>query len=131
MPDSAARQRRRVRWHYRRMTLRHLRRWWRERCVRCGRRPFWSESMVLWQGTGLFHYTCDSAETWRRKAEVRLAVLDVVADVWEVNSGTVQELMALRARAELADEANARNAGWRVFYDLDNRRKAAPEGANQ
>lgn len=117
----------RVRWAYRRMTLLHLHRWWRERCERCGRRPFWSESMILVPGTGRFHDACDSARHWRTVAEERMRVLDVVTDVWEVNSGTVQELMALRARAELGDEARARTMGWRVFYDLERRRSAAAE----
>ena len=130
---SAATQkrRRRVRWAYRRMTLRNLHKWWRERCERCGRRPFWSESMILVPGTGRFHDACHAAWRFKMMADERLRVLDVVTEVWEVESRTVQEVMALRARADLADEANARNAGWRVFYDLDNRRKASPEGANR
>lgn len=116
---------RRVRWHYRRRVLRHPLLWWRERCARCGRRRYPHESMILAPGSGKFHDTCHLAWRLGMVAEERLRVLDVVTDVWEVNSGTVQELMALRAKAELSDEANARNAGWRVFYDLDNRRKAA------
>src|SRR4051794_9066519 len=122
------RHRRHVRWYYRRMTLRHLRRWWGERCVRCGRRPFWSESMISMPGTGLFHDACHAARHSSRVAEERMRVLEVVTEVWEVDSRTVQELLALRARAELADESNARNLGWRVFYDLENRRKREVEG---
>jgi len=124
MPEPSSAARRRVRWHYRRMTITHLRRWWHERCARCGRRPFWSESMILAPGAGIFHDACYAAWWFKMVADERLRVLDVVAEVWEVNSQTVQELLALRARADLADEANARNAGWRVFYDIENRRKA-------
>ena len=119
-------RRRRVRWAYRRMTLQNLHKWWRERCERCGRRPFWSESMILVPGTGRFHDACHAAWRFKMTADERLRVLDVVTEVWEVESRTVQEVMALRARADLADEANARNAGWRVFYDLSKLREARP-----
>lgn len=122
--DQNARQRRRVRWYYRRLTLRHLLRWWRERCAHCGRRPFWSESMILYPGTGSFHGVCDQAHQWRRAASERFEVLDVITDVWAIDGQAVQEVLALRARANLADESNARTLGWRVFYDLEKRREA-------
>jgi hypothetical protein len=125
----SAQNRRHVRWYYRRMTLRHLRRWWRERCAGCGRRLYWSESAILLPGTGSFHYACDSAQHWRRVAEERFRVLDVVTDMWEVDGGTVQELLAIRARAELLDESNARTLGWRVFYDLQRHREQSREPA--
>lgn len=73
-------------------------------------------------GTGSFHDACHAAQHAQRVAEERMRVLEVVTEVWEVDGRTVQELLALRARAELADESNARNLGWRVFYDLENRR---------
>lgn len=116
--------RRRVRWRYRRRVLRHPLAWWRERCAHCGRRRFPDESMILMPGSGTFHDVCDGYITWRRKAQERLAVLDVVTDVWEVGGRDVQAVMGLRARDEGADRAHAENAAWRVFYDLDNQRKA-------
>lgn len=124
------RKRRKVRNYYRRMTLRNLRRWWRERCAYCGRRPFWSESMILAPGTGRFHDACHAAWRFRMVAVERLRVLDVVADVWQVASRDVQTVMGLRAREEGAETANAENAAWRVFYDLEKRRAAANDGSS-
>lgn len=83
--------------------------------------------MICAPGAGRFHDACHAAWHWRLVADERIQVLEVVADVWEVNSITVQELMALRAKADLADESSARNRGWRVFYDIERRKAAKAE----
>lgn len=85
--------------------------------------------MILAPGTGSFHDACHAAWHSGMVAAERLRVLDVVADVWEVNSRDVQTVMGLRAREEGAESANAENAAWRVFYDLDNLRKREAQDA--
>jgi hypothetical protein len=53
-----------------------------------------------------------------------LAVLDLLTDVWGITMGDATELMANRAERENYERSNAWNLAWRVFYDLDNQRKA-------
>lgn len=96
---------------------------WRLRCDHCGLGFLPVHSVHGYGGKESFHDVCMSARTWRYKAEERLEVLDLVADVWGITMGDATELMANRAERENYERSNAWNKAWRVFYDLDNQRK--------
>lgn len=98
---------------------------WRLFCADCGQR-FWPGQSVHGYGgqQDKFHERCMSYLHWRRKADERLDVLDLVSEVWEVTSSDVRELLSGRADDKANHKAEAWNKGWRVFYDLDNARKA-------
>lgn len=59
---------------------------------------------------------------WRHKADERLALLDLVTEVWDVDERDVRLTTELRALSE-DERVQASNACFRVLYDLDKRRK--------
>jgi hypothetical protein len=84
--------------------------------------------MILMPGSGSYHDVCHGYVHWRRAAEERLMVLDVVTDVWEVDPSTVKQVMETRegdgpGNPRTLHGSNAWNVGFRVFYDLDGWRK--------
>lgn len=97
------------------------RRWLIQKCSACGQRFGYREAHFANGNRDgqTFHNGCLSAQTWRRKADERLAVLDLIVEVWDIDSLTVQTLMANRVDK---DSHNASNLAWRVFYDLEKRR---------
>lgn len=112
-----------------------VRRFFHLRCADCGRRFGWSESPHAYSdgSRDSYHARCMSYRHWRAKATERLDVLDLVSEVWAIDAETVRELAAGRAAqvqdADASDAwglepSNAWNKAWRVFYDLDNARKA-------
>lgn len=101
-----------------------VKRWLTCRCDECGFRFFWRQARFGYMGSDKkYHEHCQGYRSWRGKANERLAVLDLVSDVWEIDGRTVQQLARNRGLG-IAEEANADNMAWRVFYDLENDRKA-------
>ena len=104
------------------------------RCEECGQ-PFRRRQAVFsrnWNGDGpgwrkperaVLHDKCSALLTYRGKAQERLDVIDLIADVWNVDSNTVQQLARNREILP-SDAANADNMAWRVFYDLKIQRDA-------
>jgi hypothetical protein len=106
-----------------------VRRWLTDRCEGCGHRFRWKRDARHSFGNRdgkVWHDPCISLVVWRGKAEERMEVLDVVTDLWEIKEPTVSEILALRRPKY---EHNGRNLGWRVFYDLDNKRTAEATAA--
>lgn len=102
-----------------------------KRCDHCGRGPNWGEAWTSTGGDKVWHDVCRSYLHWRAKAEERLAILDLVTDVWQVQAQDVYALAEGRAatgepdvavRGRTSAEADAWNRAWRVFYDLGNAR---------
>lgn len=103
---------------------RRVRSWLFDRCDECGHRFFWKQSRHSYMSSdNVWHEHCMGYRTWRGKARERLEVLDLVADVWEVDGKTVQQLARNRGLG-LNEESQADTQAWRVFYDLENQRKA-------
>ena len=114
----------------RRVVLR-VRRWLVDRCEGCGHRFHWARDGRHSFGNRdgkVWHSPCIALAMWRNKASERLAVIDVMADVWNITGSDVRELMANRAESEGLERSNAWNLAWRVFYDLDNQRKVKVDG---
>ena len=98
---------------------------WRGRCDECG-------GMFL-PGHGVFTFGNNDGKQWhdkcmgyvqfRRVAEERLTVLDLITDVWSISMRDVTALMEGRAEREGYETSNAYNLGWRVMYDIDCKRK--------
>lgn len=106
--------------------------WWRrfrrngyrvDRCEHCGHRFRWSRDSrhSFGQGDGrVYHGPCIALVTWRRRAEERLTVLGVVAELTGITGSDVREAMSLRASTGQPGSGSAEwNLAWRVFYDLD------------
>jgi hypothetical protein len=102
----------------------NVRRRWGKRCDACGRRGRLGEPWHSYGGERVWHDVCMSVQHWRNRAEERLAVLELVAEVWEINAATVRDLASLRGVNDL-DSSKAWDLAWRVFYDLDKRKKAS------
>jgi hypothetical protein len=106
----------RLLWSY----LRHQR--WKLHCEHCKRRFLpgdvphgYSSSDRKW------HDVCMSYGFWRNKAEERLVILDFITDVWSIDAQTVREAFGLR---DQEPASRGWDKAWRVFYDLENSRKA-------
>ena len=102
--------------------LRHhvnLVRWMLDRCAGCGHRFAWRGDARHGMNSETFHNPCLQAQTWRTKADERMAVLELVCDIWEVEADDVRELMANRQASEGYERSNAWNLAWRVFYDME------------
>jgi hypothetical protein len=95
---------------------------WRSRCAHCNRRFLPSHSRhAFGDNHPTYHEVCIGYVRWRGKADERLQVLDLISEVWQVDSGTVQEL-ARNRESEGYKSSGARDRAWRVFYDLKNHR---------
>lgn len=123
MTVDSEKRRRKVRNAYRRMNLKRLRRWWRERCSACGHRTWFGESAYSHPGSGIFHDYCSRELTQRHRAEDAMAVLDAVTETWQVDAATVKALMGLRAQSDGYEASNAENRAFRVFRELEHRRE--------
>ena len=122
---SAAKRRSRDRW---RRFPGTVRRWLTDRCEECGHRFHWKRDARHSFGNRdgkVWHSPCIGLVTWRTKAEERLAVIDLMAQVWGINASDVRELMANRAVRDGYESSNAWNLAGRVFYDLDNKREVS------
>lgn len=104
--------------------IRRIRRWIGDRCAHCGHRFRWKKDARHSHGgtREVFHAPCIGYQIWRGKADERLAMLDVVCEVWDVSDRDVKGVIEMRAandaqRVQLSDRA------FRVFYDLQNSRK--------
>ncbi len=105
----------------------NIRNRWGKRCARCGHRGRLSEP---WHGYGdrkVWHDACMAANHWRTAAEERLTVLELIADVWEINAATVRELASPRGVNNL-ESSQAWDLAWRVFYSLEGRKERAAVG---
>ena len=115
--------------------LRHhinLVRWTLDRCDGCGHRFAWKGDARHGQNSQTFHGPCLQAKTWRSKAEERMAVLELVCDVWDVRADDVRELMANRQTSEGASRSRGWDLAWRVFYDMErNRTRVTPPDMGQ
>jgi hypothetical protein len=78
----------------------------------------------------VWHGPCMAFERWRTTADERLAVLDLICDVWGVTQSDVEQVVALRT-ADDATGGNERNRAWRVMYALQNHRVAARSAGEQ
>lgn len=117
-----------------------LNRWLWSRCAGCGKSFRWGYSPVShqWGGDGpawrrpernVFHFECDSADTWKSKATERLWLLgevvppemaDDLLRSFRGPSGPTTDTTEV-ATPEVAERWNK---AWRVLYDLGNSRKA-------
>jgi hypothetical protein len=116
----------------RRSSPKMVRRWATERCDSCGHRRRYVES---WHTYGnrdgkVWHGPCMAFEQWRTTADERLAVLDLICDVWGVTQSDVEQVVALRTSDD-APGGNERNRAWRVMYSLQNHRVAARSAGEQ
>lgn len=108
-----------------RKSLTEIKRWLTLKCAHCGHRFRWSRDARHSFGNRdgkVYHYPCIAYLQWRTKADERLAVLDVVADLADIS----QRLIAgvIENRAESFDQRVAEsNRSWRVFRDLDKLRE--------
>lgn len=123
--------RKRVKVRLRRLlpTRHKLRRVFRDCCEECGRRGRWNES---WHTFGNrdgkhWHGICIALAQRRTQVDEAMAVLDLICDVWNVDSRAVQQVAELRG-GQAWDEANQKNRAWRVMYALERRREAASSG---
>lgn len=99
---------------------------YRDRCAHCGHRFHWKRDARFSYGNRdgkVWHGPCLAHEQWRVKADERLAILDLVCDVWNVNERDAKVMVELRAKDD--DERRAAsNRAFRVFYDLEEKRAA-------
>src|SRR5687767_2960074 len=102
--------------------MRHQR--WKLRCDHCKRRFLPTDIPHGYSSTDrVWHDVCMSYGHWRRKAEERLDVLDVVSEIWGIDAQTVRGAFANRYPQGI-ESSRAWDKAWRVFYDLENSRKA-------
>ena len=118
------RWRRVVRW-------RSIRPWWRrfrangyrlDRCDHCGHRFRWMrDSRFGQQGSNKhWHGPCQAYLAWRRRADERLAVVGVMAELSGLTASDLRETMSLRdSTGQPGSGSEGWNAAWRVFYDLE------------
>lgn len=97
------------------------------RCQECGE-PFrrkqsvtshsWGNGGPGWRSPeqGVFHSKCSALVTTRSKSAERLAVLELICDVWGISGSDVQELAPMRWTDMPSHDAW--NRAWRVMYDL-------------
>jgi hypothetical protein len=69
-----------------------------------------------------YHDVCIAYTQRKSQAEDRLAVLDLITDVWSIDASTVRELAANR-QPEGWQSSGEWDRAWRVFYDLGHFRK--------
>lgn len=103
-------------------SLVEIMRWVTLRCAHCGRRFRWSRDARHATGNRdgkVYHGTCLTAIEWRRKAEERLTVVGMLAEVSGLNANDMQAVAFTRAAP--GEEHTAQNFVWRVFYDLSKR----------
>ena len=97
-----------------------IRRWLRDRCAHCGHRFAYRGDARHSYGNRdgkVYHNPCIGYLTFRSKAEERLAILDLVVDVWNVDERDAK--MTIELRAGNGDERiAASNRAFRVFHDL-------------
>lgn len=70
-----------------------------------------------------WHDKCIGYVQFKRTAEERLVVLDLITDVWRITMRDVTALMEGRAEREGYETSNAYNLGWRVMHSIDQRRE--------
>lgn len=107
------------------MPTRHKLRRLTERCETCGRRGRWNES---WHTYGnrdgkVWHGQCMALEHARNAAEERMQMLDLITEVCGISGRDAQTLAGLR-EDEWTGHGRYEDLAFRVFYALDNRRKA-------
>lgn len=101
------------------MRASEVRRWLTLRCAHCGHRFRWTKDARFSFGNrDVYHNACMGYLVWRRKADERLAVLGVTAELAQVSGRDVRLVMELRAAVE-SDRAAASDVAWRVFRDLE------------
>lgn len=99
--------------------LTEIRRWLTLRCAHCGHRFRWSRDARHSFGnrdSKVYHDPCINYLIWRTKAEERLVVVGLLADVSGLNTNDMQTVAFTRANA--GEEHHAQDRVWRVFYDL-------------
>lgn len=108
--------------------------WWRrfkrngyrrDRCEGCGHRFRWSRDPRHSFGNRdgkVWHGPCIALVQWRGAADERLAILDLICEVWAVTDRDVKGVVEMRT-ADDASGARLRNQAFRVFYDLSNRER--------
>lgn len=113
--------------------------WWRrfkrngyrpDRCDLC-EGPFRGKARARHSYTGSdkhWHGYCQAYVLWRRKAEERLVVIDLMADLSGLTKRDVIATAEFRAN-DTDQRIAASNAAWRAFYDLELRRAATPDPA--
>lgn len=96
-----------------------VRRWMTLRCAHCGHRFRWSgDARFSFGNRDVYHEPCMGYVVWRRKADERLTVLGVAAEVGRINGRDVGLVMELRA-ADEGGRAAVSDVAWRVFRDLE------------
>lgn len=106
----------------RRLTDRYVgyvrRQGWKRRCEHCSRRFLPSHSRHSYGGNrATYHDVRISYTTWRSKAGERLAILDLISEVWNIDAATVRDLAANR-NPDGYKSSNEWNRAWRVSTTL-------------
>src|SRR3546814_20706100 len=103
-------------------SITEIRRWATLRCAHCGHRFHWSRDARFSTGSRdgkVYHEPCLGYIEWRRQAEERLTVVDLLADVSGLNTNDMQAVAT--GPAAVGEEHTAVTPVWRVFYDLSQR----------
>jgi hypothetical protein len=105
--------------------IRRLRHWVTDRCAHRGHRFRWRKDARHSHGGNreVFHAPCIGYQIWRGKADERLAMLNIVCEVWDISDRDVKGVVEMRA-ADDAERVQQSDRAFRVFYDLQNYRKA-------